>query len=86
MVIGGRYIGVEMAENLRERGLEVDLVEMADQIMTPLDREMARDLEVHMRWHGVRLHPFGRSRTWPGQTADGRWQTDEGRRTKDDGL
>ena len=56
LVIGGGYIGVEMAENLRERGLEVDLVEMADQIMTPLDREMARDLETHMRWHGVRLH------------------------------
>jgi NADPH-dependent 2,4-dienoyl-CoA reductase/sulfur reductase-like enzyme/peroxiredoxin family protein/rhodanese-related sulfurtransferase/TusA-related sulfurtransferase len=55
-VIGGGYIGVEMAENLRERGLEVDLVEMMDQIMPPLDREMARDLENHMRWHGVRLH------------------------------
>ena len=56
LVIGGGYIGVEMAESLRERGLEVDLVEMADQIMTPLDQEMARDLETHMRWHGVRLH------------------------------
>ncbi len=56
VVIGGGYIGVEMAENLRARGLEVDLVEMVDQLMPPLDREMARDLEHHLRWHGVRLH------------------------------
>jgi len=56
VVIGGGYIGVEMAENLRERGLQVDLVEMLEQIMPPLDVEMARDLEHHMRWNGVRLH------------------------------
>lgn len=56
VVIGGGYIGVEMAESLRERGLAVDLVEMVDQVMPPLDREMARDLEVHMRKHGVGLH------------------------------
>jgi NADPH-dependent 2,4-dienoyl-CoA reductase/sulfur reductase-like enzyme/peroxiredoxin family protein/rhodanese-related sulfurtransferase/TusA-related sulfurtransferase len=56
VVIGGGYIGVEMAESLRQRGLEVDLVEMADQIMAPLDRELVRELETHMRRHGVRLH------------------------------
>ncbi|MEI6970291.1 MAG: FAD-dependent oxidoreductase [bacterium] len=56
VVIGGGYIGVEMAESLRERGLEVDLVELVNQIMPPLDREMARDLEVHMKMHGVGLH------------------------------
>jgi NADPH-dependent 2,4-dienoyl-CoA reductase/sulfur reductase-like enzyme/peroxiredoxin family protein/rhodanese-related sulfurtransferase/TusA-related sulfurtransferase len=56
VVIGGGYIGVEMAENLRARGLSVDLVEMLDQIIAPLDREMARSLEGHLRWHGVRLH------------------------------
>jgi NADPH-dependent 2,4-dienoyl-CoA reductase/sulfur reductase-like enzyme/peroxiredoxin family protein/rhodanese-related sulfurtransferase/TusA-related sulfurtransferase len=56
IVIGGGYIGVEMAENLRERGLKVDLVEMADQVIPPLDREMARDLETHMRDHGIDLH------------------------------
>jgi len=56
VVIGGGYIGVEMAENLRERGLEVELVEMADQIIPPLDREMARDLEVHMVDHGIKLY------------------------------
>src|ERR1035437_1496729 len=56
VVIGGGYIGVEMAENLHGRGIEVELVEMADQIIPPLDREMARDLEVHMAEHGITLH------------------------------
>lgn len=53
VVIGGGYIGVEMAENLRLRGLHVVLVELADQIIPPLDREMVRDLERHMKEHGV---------------------------------
>ena len=56
VVIGGGYIGVEMAESLRERGLTVDLVEMLDQIMPPLDREMVRDLQTHMEQHGIRFH------------------------------
>jgi NADPH-dependent 2,4-dienoyl-CoA reductase/sulfur reductase-like enzyme/rhodanese-related sulfurtransferase len=55
VVIGGGYIGVEMAENLRHGGLEVDVVEMANQIMPPLDAEMARDLQYHLEYHGVRL-------------------------------
>ena len=56
IVIGGGYIGVEMAENFRERGLAVDLVEMIDQIMPPLDPEMAWSLQQHMEQHGVKLH------------------------------
>jgi len=56
IVIGGGYIGVEMAENLRHRGLDVDLVEMVDQIMPPLDKEMVAPLEDHLRGRGVRLH------------------------------
>lgn len=56
VVIGGGYIGVEMAENLRHRQVSVELVEMVDQIMPPLDREMAAPLEDHMRAHGVGLH------------------------------
>ena len=55
VVIGGGYIGVEMAENLRHRGLGVSLVELADQIMPPLDQEMARDLQYHLEYHGVQL-------------------------------
>lgn len=56
VVIGGGYIGVEMAEALRQRGLRVSLIEVVDQIMPPLDPEMARDLQYHMEAHGVDLH------------------------------
>ncbi len=56
VVIGGSYIGVEVTEALRERGLEVHVVEMQDQVMPLLDREMATDLHYHMERHGVVLH------------------------------
>ncbi|MDD5708684.1 MAG: FAD-dependent oxidoreductase [Kiritimatiellae bacterium] len=56
VVVGGGYVGIEMAENLLIRGVAVDVVEMGDQIMMPLDREMARYLEEHMSAKGVRLH------------------------------
>ena len=42
VVIGGGFIGVESAENLVHRGFDVTLVEMADQVLGPLDKEMAR--------------------------------------------
>lgn len=54
-VIGGGFIGVEMAENLWERGIDVTLVEMADQIMAPIDFEMAAILHQHLREKGVNL-------------------------------
>jgi NADPH-dependent 2,4-dienoyl-CoA reductase/sulfur reductase-like enzyme/rhodanese-related sulfurtransferase len=56
IVIGGGYIGVEVAENLVHRGLQVHLVEMMPQIMATLDPEMAQDLEYHLADHGVQLH------------------------------
>lgn len=40
-VIGGGFIGLEMAENLHERGLEITLIEAGNQVMAPLDKEMA---------------------------------------------
>jgi len=55
VVVGGGYIGLEMAENLVHRGLEVTLVEMLDQVMLPLDPECARLVERHLEKHGVRL-------------------------------
>lgn len=39
VVIGGGFIGIEMAENLHQRGIEVTLVEASDQVMAPLDVE-----------------------------------------------
>ncbi len=56
LVIGGGYIGVEVAENFRHLGLDVELVEMMRQVMPPIDHEMARDLEYHLEANGVRLH------------------------------
>jgi NADPH-dependent 2,4-dienoyl-CoA reductase/sulfur reductase-like enzyme/peroxiredoxin family protein/rhodanese-related sulfurtransferase/TusA-related sulfurtransferase len=56
VVVGGGYIGIEMAENLRHRTVSVDLVEMAERILPPLDPEMVTPLEDHLRLKGVRLH------------------------------
>jgi NADPH-dependent 2,4-dienoyl-CoA reductase/sulfur reductase-like enzyme/peroxiredoxin family protein/rhodanese-related sulfurtransferase/TusA-related sulfurtransferase len=56
VVIGAGYIGLEMAENLHERGVTVAVVEMADQIMPPLDREMTTAMENYLRSHGITLH------------------------------
>lgn len=55
VVVGGGFIGLEVAENLAHVGLEVTLVEMLDQVLAPLDREMARSVEWHLTKHGVRL-------------------------------
>ncbi|WP_379153783.1 CoA-disulfide reductase [Paenibacillus sp. sgz5001063] len=52
-VIGAGFIGLEMAENLRERGLEVTVIDRGTQILNPLDPEMARPVEEHMRLNGV---------------------------------
>ncbi|MGN7760663.1 CoA-disulfide reductase [Paenibacillus sp. 22594] len=54
-VIGAGFIGLEMAENLRERGLEVTVIDRGTQILNPLDPEMARPVEEHMRLNGVEL-------------------------------
>ncbi|MBC6974951.1 CoA-disulfide reductase [Bacillus sp. Xin] len=54
-VIGGGFIGVEMAENLREKGIDVTLVEMNNQVMPPIDYEMAAYVHEHMIKHGVQL-------------------------------
>ena len=55
VVVGGGFIGLEMVENLTHRGLEVTLVEMLDQVMPPLDPEMAKLVQRYMERHGVRL-------------------------------
>ncbi len=55
-VIGGGFIGLEMAENLRHAGLQVSIVEMLDQVMAPLDYEMAQLLHENISQNGVRLY------------------------------
>ena len=55
VVVGGGFIGLEMAENLKHLGLQVTLVQRDDQVMPPLDPEMARYVERHMEKNGVRI-------------------------------
>jgi NADPH-dependent 2,4-dienoyl-CoA reductase/sulfur reductase-like enzyme/rhodanese-related sulfurtransferase len=55
VVVGGGFIGLETAENLVHRGFDVTLVEMGEQILAPLDREMALVVERFVERHGVRL-------------------------------
>lgn len=56
IVIGGGFIGLEMAENLHARGMEVHIVEMGNQVMTPIDFSMASLLHQHLIEKGVHLH------------------------------
>lgn len=55
VVVGGGFIGIETAENLIHRGFDVTLVEMGDQILAPLDVDMARIAEGYLERHGLRL-------------------------------
>jgi len=54
-VIGGGFIGLEMVENLIERGLSVTLIEKLNQVMPPLDPEMARVVEIYLAKHNVKV-------------------------------
>ncbi|MBI5505869.1 MAG: FAD-dependent oxidoreductase [Deltaproteobacteria bacterium] len=55
VVVGGGFIGLEMVENLRHRGLEVTVLEKLGQLMPPLDAEMAVWVADHLREKGVTL-------------------------------
>lgn len=54
-VIGGGFIGIEMAENLAESGMEVTIVEYASHLLAPLDFDMACTVHSQMESHGIRL-------------------------------
>ena len=55
VVVGGGFIGLEMAENLTERGVKTTIVEMLDQVMPALDYEMATLIHDHLESKGVEL-------------------------------
>ncbi|MEG1254688.1 CoA-disulfide reductase [Clostridium sp.] len=55
VIVGGGFIGLEMAENLNDRGVKVTLVEMANQVMAPIDYEMATIVHEHLIENGVNL-------------------------------
>ena len=56
VVVGGGFIGLEMAENLHHAGLHVSIVEATDQVMAPVDPEMAEILHNNIRSNGVGLY------------------------------
>jgi NADPH-dependent 2,4-dienoyl-CoA reductase/sulfur reductase-like enzyme/rhodanese-related sulfurtransferase len=56
VIIGGGLVGLEMAENLVTRGISVTVVEMLDQVLPPLDPEMAEPVQEHLTKSGVFLH------------------------------
>ena len=55
VVVGGGFIGLEMAENLVELGFDVTLIQKPNQVLDPVDPEVARLIEGHLGRHGVKL-------------------------------
>lgn len=70
IIIGGGFIGLEMAENLSNLGLSVTLIEMAHQVMPPLDTEMATYVEQCLIQNGIQLQ-LGKTVTSFGQLQNG---------------
>ncbi|MCG8699376.1 MAG: CoA-disulfide reductase [Bacteroidales bacterium] len=56
VVVGAGFIGLEMAENLHELGMQVTIVEMASQVMAPLDYEMAAEVHQHLKTKNVEFY------------------------------
>ncbi|MGP1443943.1 CoA-disulfide reductase [Treponema sp.] len=55
-IIGGGFIGLEMAENLHHRGMQVSIIEAVDQVMNVVDYDMAAMVQAEIRRKGVRLY------------------------------
>ena len=56
VVVGGGYIGTEMAENLVEAGLDVSIVELSDHLIASLDYDMAADVHRYLKNKGIKLY------------------------------
>ena len=55
-VVGGGFIGIEMAENLKEAGLDVSIIELTDQVIAPIDIDIACDVHLYLREKGISLY------------------------------
>lgn len=56
VIVGAGFIGLEMAENLHERGIRVTIVELSDHVMGPLDPDMAAFVHQYLRSKGISLY------------------------------
>ncbi len=56
VIVGAGYIGLEMAENLHQRGLEVTVVELSPQVLAPVDADMAALVQQYLRSKGLKMH------------------------------
>jgi NADPH-dependent 2,4-dienoyl-CoA reductase/sulfur reductase-like enzyme/rhodanese-related sulfurtransferase len=56
VIVGGGFIGLEMAENLVHRGFDVNLLQQGDQVLNPIDVEMVRVVESHVARHSIQVH------------------------------
>lgn len=56
VVIGGGFIGLEMAENLHHRNIKVDLIQNIDYLMPNIDKDMATILQNYLRHNGIKIH------------------------------
>ncbi len=70
VVVGGGFIGLEMAENLAKRRISVSIIEMLPQVMPPVDPEMAAPIHEHLKSKGLSLF-LGDAVTGFEQKADG---------------
>ncbi len=70
VLAGGGFIGMELAENLRQLGLDVTIVQRPQQVMPPFDRDMAAFLHAELRRNGVKL-ALGQTVAGFAETADG---------------
>lgn len=70
VIAGGGFIGLELAENMREIGMEVTIVQRPQQLMKPFDPDMAAFIHAEARKHGIKLAL--------GHTVEGFRETDDG--------
>lgn len=55
VVVGGGFIGLEIAENIKAVGVDVTIVEMSNQVIAPIDYDMAAEVHCHLRSKGIKL-------------------------------